>query len=157
MSEPVEDYGKTSPLLPEWESFLLVYNVAPAFQYEYAVTLAYERGQLLLWTKNAPDLELLGQVTDKSETPGVVLPIEDAARIVDILQRARITPFVRGDLGCDGVTYELTLSHGLERVNLGWWLDLPKGWRGLQPLLDLLEGYATTYGQAPTPFIQENT
>ena len=49
----------------------------------------------------------------------------------------------------DGVTDKLCLSHSLASFEPGWWLDLLKGWRGLQPLQDLLESYASTFCHVP--------
>ena len=69
-------------------------------------------------------------------------------RIVDILRRVRLTPLAEGEDGLDGVTYRLSLKHSLNGLELGWWQDLPKGWRGIRPLQRTLEHYATIYGKA---------
>lgn len=137
-------------LLPEWESFQLTYAVLPSFQSEYGVHLECKHGEIRLWTRNAPSVGLsYGRNPDDLEGPGRVLPQEDAFRIMEILKRIRITAFALGDLGLDGVSYRLVLSHGFNRLELDWWMNLPKGWRGIQPLQDLLEGYASADGEGP--------
>ena len=76
-----------------------------------------------------------------------VLPQGDALRILDILKNAHLTPAAAGGIGLDGVQYSLSLKQGLNRLELTWWQDLPEGWRGLQPLQDLLEEYVSAYAQ----------
>jgi hypothetical protein len=141
------------PSLPaglfRWETFRLTYLAAVSFQVEYGVQLVIENDGFQIRTRNAPGMEYPGQEEDFPQGQGIPLPLEEAHRIVELLQRVRITPFAKGQEGCDGVTYSLSLVHGKESLELGWWNDLPKGWRGLQPLQDLLEHYAVKYCRPP--------
>lgn len=144
MSEHSEPNHKT---LSELDSFLLTYSVMPSFQADYGIHVVFENGRLRAWSEPGPAMALMDRAKDFPNSPGLPLALEDAFRIVAILKRARITPFVRGKTGCDGVSYKLTLTQGWEKLEFGWWEDLPKGWRGLQPLQDLLERYATRFSQ----------
>jgi len=136
-----KDRNQPIPVIPEWDSFYLTYTAWPSFQAEYGVRMEFKNGVFKLWTKNAPNMELMQETEEVLEGPGIPVPMAEALRVVDLLKRARITPFSTGVIGCDGVTYQLNLSHGHERIELGWWQDLPKGWRGLQPVVDFLESH----------------
>lgn len=138
-------------MLSDQEAFTLTYTVSPSFwTEEYSVKLALEDGRLTLKTRNAPGVQRThGEERKVREGRKQVLPQEEAVRILNLLRRVRLATLVQEDPWVtDSSFYRLSLKHGGVDLDLHWYHELPKGWRGLQPLQGMLEHYATIYGHA---------
>ena len=134
---------------PEWIPVEIMLK-ADSWPYaSWGVKVITGSGECRLWTKNAPGMDQLCGNKTFQRGPGLLLPKRDAAVILNILRKARITPFSEGMKGCDGTTYQLRISHENVSMTLGWWVVLPEGWKGLEPLLKILHRYASKCGQKP--------
>ena len=64
---------------------------------------------------------------------------EESTQLLDLVSRLTIG-FAPGHLlGLDGTSYELTISSGMNTLNLHWWMELPDGWSEVREIVTLIE------------------
>ena len=140
-----------------WQyAFTLILKVSPSWQLDYGINLALSEEGCRLWTRNAPGIDAYHPSKPFTRGPGHLLPRPETDQILALLGKLRISAATTGDLGCDGTTYHLKLERGSMSMDLDCWEGTtPKGWKGLQPLMEALEGYALQYGQRPVSEVHE--
>lgn len=134
------------------DAFTLVLKASPSWQLDYGIKLALSGKSCRLWTKNAPGIDAFHPSRPFTRGSGNLLPRAETDRILALLSQVRLSASACGDLGCDGTTYQLKVVRGSMSIDLEWWEGtMPKGWVGLQPLIEVLEDYCSKYGQRPDP------
>jgi hypothetical protein len=71
--------------------------------------------------------------------------------ILALIARSRISPFIPGPMGLDGVTYSLTMSEGTSISSFEWWTEAEKGWRALDGIARELIKLAERKAGKPFP------
>ena len=85
---------------------------------------------------------------DGVKPPAIPIAASRVEEIVSSLESVATPLWPSGVIGLDGVSYELEISNGMNRVLLHWWLELPAQWLALQPLLQLLECLYAEFGSS---------
>lgn len=72
----------------------------------------------------------------------------DTALVQDIFDKlniSTISPFRPGNIGLDGVSYELSFRNGSTASSFSWWMTPPKGWEPLSEVATLVFALAQHY------------
>jgi hypothetical protein len=68
----------------------------------------------------------------------------DRALVETIIGRLRATPILLAlasrPVGCDGVTFELSIGDFFCNARISWWCELPEEWKQIRPVVTELEG-----------------
>lgn len=134
--------------------FTVTYKVGPAWLSEgYEVRLAFRNGRLTLRARNQPGFVWMSPEAPVITRPPLrTLPPQEVMRIARLLRKVRIDPDALPPLefAQDAPSNDLEIRFGELEVALSWLITLSDGWHGLEPLLALLDRYASTYGHVPT-------
>jgi len=134
--------------------FTVDYEVGPAWLSNgYDVRLAFRDGQLTLRARNTPGFVWMSPEEPViTEPPLRILPPQEAVRIVKLLRKVQIAPDAGPSLlmAEDAASQDLEIHFGDLDVSLRWCHEFSTGWKGLEPLLALLDRYSTAYGHVPT-------
>lgn len=85
------------------------------------------------------------------ETAWVLIAEDQLTAILNRFHTIHVPILVPNEMdGMDGIDYELTVGDHMFNVRLGWWCEMPKEWRELQPIAnELVRLFESTWADRP--------
>jgi len=131
---------------------MITIRVSPSFEGTTTIRLereTYEGGRFLYYI-----------IHDQSQSTGYragpdirkyQIPPEVAEAIIKELESSQIGICPEEVMGCDGTTTEIEIERGFNKVSFTWWQELPKQWKNLSKVIELLNQPPESSPVAPQP------